>query len=86
VDPRRPEPRRDRIGALALAYSFGIKRGLLAIPFALVAIGGIALFRRPILRPLAFGFIAGAAIETAFFLLLFTQPSRGLKGLWSAPR
>ena len=64
--------------ALAIAYStLNIEHGLLAVPLAVVIAVGVWLWRRQPLRPLVAGFVAGAAIETAFFLWLFAELPRG---------
>ena len=61
--------------ALGLVYLSLVDsgRGDLVVPFALIVGIGFAISVRPNLRPLAAGLVLGAAVETAFFYLLFNE-------------
>ncbi len=56
-------------------------RGSLAVPLAVSVVAAVLVARRHRFRSLAVGLFAGAALETAFFVWLFAEFSRGLEGL-----
>lgn len=69
--------------ALGIAYLsvLDLEAGSLAIPLGLTAVASSLLMRQERLRWIGFGLLAGAVIETLFFVWLFAEWSRGLEGL-----
>lgn len=68
--------------ALGLAYLslLELERGSLAVPLALTAVPAVILLRQHRFRWVGLGILAGAVIQTAFFIWLFAQWAGGLDG------